>query len=190
MNLPRVRNFNFGICIFGTGMAFPNPSLRSFEVFHGLKRSTQDFHAIGKTCLKHTFLYDLGMARLVVTFPDRFFFVDCEKQLKCIDICIYTTHTPHRKNRRPFLRVPNPRREHHQHRACFWSHIWNWPASGIRNLAFLYFAAAVFKVSCEINKPAIQKLTVDAALRHWQRLHMLRIFYGRGRRIFWPCKTL
>ncbi len=38
--------------------------------------------------LKHNFLYDLGMARLVVTFPDRFFFVDGEKHLQCIEICI------------------------------------------------------------------------------------------------------
>ena len=38
--------------------------------------------------LKHNFLYNLGMARLVVTFPDRFFFVDGEKHLKCIEIGI------------------------------------------------------------------------------------------------------
>ncbi len=38
--------------------------------------------------LKHTFLYDLGMARLVVTFPYRFFFVDGEKHLTCIEIGI------------------------------------------------------------------------------------------------------
>ena len=42
-----------------------------------------------KNMLKHTFLYDLGMARLVVTFPDRFFLVDGEKHVKRIDICIY-----------------------------------------------------------------------------------------------------
>ena len=88
MNLPRVRNFNFGMFIFGTGTAFPNPSLLSFEVFHGLKRSKQDFHAIDKKLLKHKFLYDLGMARLVVTFPDCCFFVDGEKHLKCIEIFI------------------------------------------------------------------------------------------------------
>ena len=44
--------------------------------------------------LKHKLLYDLGMARLVVTFPDRFFFVDGEKHLKCIEIYILDLKYP------------------------------------------------------------------------------------------------
>ena len=38
------------------------------------------------------------MARLVVTFPDRFFFVDGEKYIKCIDICIWDLKNPKTKN--------------------------------------------------------------------------------------------
>ena len=45
LSLERLPSFEFGILIFGTGTAFPNPGLRSFEVFHGLK-SKQDYHAI------------------------------------------------------------------------------------------------------------------------------------------------
>ena len=44
--------------------------------------------------LKHKFLYDLGMARLVVTFPDRVFLVDGEKHIKCIEICILDLKYP------------------------------------------------------------------------------------------------
>ena len=47
--------------------------------------------------LKHNFLYNLGMARLVVTFPDRFFFVDGEKHLKCIEICMLDLNYPKSK---------------------------------------------------------------------------------------------
>ena len=138
------------------GHGFPNPSLRSFEVFHGLKRSKQDFHAVEQTCWKHKFLYYLGMARLVVTCPDRCFFVDGEKRLKCIEIFILDLKYPTSNKKKR----PNPRREHRQHRACFWSHIYFLPASEIRNLAFVYSAAAILKVPCEIKNSAIKKLTV------------------------------
>ena len=47
--------------------------------------------------LKHNFLYNLGMARLVVTFPDRCFFVDGEKHLKCFEICIFDFKYPKSK---------------------------------------------------------------------------------------------
>ena len=173
MNLPRVRNFNFGICIFGTCKAFPNPSLRSFEVFHGLKRANTGLSCYRKNMLEHKFLYDLGMARLLVTFPDRFFFVDAEKHSKCIDTCILDFNYLKSKTIRPVLRVPNPRREHRQHRACFWSHIWIWPASGVRNLAFVYSAAAIFKVSSEIKNSVITNLTVGLLLRapYWGLTH-------------------
>ena len=46
---------------------------------------------------KHTFLYDLGMARLVVTFQDRFFLVDGEEHLNCIEICILDLKYPKSK---------------------------------------------------------------------------------------------
>ena len=167
MNLPRVRNFNFSNFIFGTGTAFPNPSLRSFEVFHGLKRSKQDFHAIGKTCWSTNF-YMIWVWRVSWWRSRTFlFFVDGEKHLTCIEICILDLKYPTSKQKwRPFFRVPTPRREHRQHQACFWSNIWIWPTSEILNSAFVYSAAAIFKIACEIKNSAIKKLTV---LRHHRK---------------------
>ena len=94
MNLPRVRNFNFSICIFGTGTAFPNPSLRSFEVFHGLKKAKLDFHATEKHVWSTTF-YMTWVWR-VSWWRSRtvFFLVDGEKHIKCIEICILDLKYP------------------------------------------------------------------------------------------------
>ena len=83
---------------------------RNFYIRHGHGFSKSQFAAIlcvprtqkvntgllcyRKTCLKHNFLYGLGMARLVVTFPDLLFLVDGEKHLKSIELCILDLEYP------------------------------------------------------------------------------------------------
>ena len=100
------------------------------------------------------------MARLVVTFPDRFFFVDSDKHSNCIEICILYFKYPTSKTMMSIFEGSEPPEGAPPTSGLLLESHLNLPASEIRNLAFLYMAAAVFKVSCEIKNSAIKKMTV------------------------------